>query len=439
MVYVSLDTKTRVQVVLLFALAGALYWGMRGAGGYGGISGAVIPGLMWGLIWYNLLQARIINNPWIVIACVLGFGLGGFNGYGQFTSWVNGRFGISGRENWVFIEPWVGYLWMFAVGAGWGGLGAHLVGLVIKKDSAIINIARLLCLPVGAVLGNMIVAGNPQIFAPLYTPEMYDPKVCTQCVRTLNTLPIIGSFWGMLLLTAVFDLVRRDWKRLSVLGIISFGFGIAFSGCSVFHTMHDYAPGFDWWKMWEMSLGAVAGGSIGIAFLSFKTPPPGNKHRAAAQFIGADFMWFFIVNWAFYNCAGRLLIYFLSEETIKSSGAILQLILLLPVLVTTLFVLARYTKEIVSTVREGKTVFDHLAPVKLVTAHIALSLMAFIVVFDARTVLAFFIVLSILAMKLIFVVTRKISVVSAGAGWKILNEELAGLKEEKAEEKPSEN
>ena len=40
--------------ILLFGSIGAIAWAIRGTAGWGGVDGTVVPGLMWGVLWYYL-------------------------------------------------------------------------------------------------------------------------------------------------------------------------------------------------------------------------------------------------------------------------------------------------------------------------------------------------------------------------------------------------
>lgn len=394
------EFRAKFYSVLLFALAGALYWGMRGCDGYGGITGAVIPGLFWGLTWYFLSYLRGVPNPYIVPACALGFGLGGYNGYGQFVAWMSGAFHINYPQEWIPVPRWLGFAWMFACGAGWGGLGGWFVSAALRPERKLLpNVIRFLCLPVGAAAGALIVARHPGIFAPLYSPELYDPSKCTDCARTLGTLPIAGAFNGMLLLTVIHDIVRRRWASLKIVLILALGFGIAFAGCSPFHLIRTSVVSFDWWKAWEMSLGAVAGVSIAIVFLFFDKVET-NHITGSKQFFGVDFVIFIVFNWAFFNCAGVFLRYvFPGFDSTAALAA--NVSIFIPAFLVSLCLLVVHSRKTSIEIKNNRDYQDRYARKKILLAHSAFSIMAFVVIFPSRNTLAVFILLS-LAIFLLF-------------------------------------
>jgi len=81
-----------VLTVLLFGSIGAITWAIRGTAGWGGVDGTVIPGLMWGILWYYVAFRKGIDARGVVLWLGLGLALGGELGYGQYTSWIRGIF-----------------------------------------------------------------------------------------------------------------------------------------------------------------------------------------------------------------------------------------------------------------------------------------------------------------------------------------------------------
>ena len=83
--------------MLLFGSVGAITWAIRGTGGWGGIDGTVVPGMTWALLWYYLCYRKGIDSRSIVFWLGLGIAIGGELGYGQYVSWIMGRFTV-GKE-----------------------------------------------------------------------------------------------------------------------------------------------------------------------------------------------------------------------------------------------------------------------------------------------------------------------------------------------------
>jgi len=381
--------------ILLFAIVGALYWAMRGSDGYGGITGAVLPGMMWGLVWYYLASMRGREESWIVPACTIGFGAGGFNGYGQFISWSAGVFHIKYPELTKAISPSLGYIWLFICGFGWGGVGGHLVAFFVEKERKIpATLIRCLCFPVGAVVGWLIVARRPDLFMPFYSKELYDPAFCTDCKRNLEIMPIAGAFVGMTLLASLYDVFRRRLRSLITVAITAIGFGAVFSGAVPFQHFGKYAPGFDWWKVWEMTIGTVGGAVIGIVYLFNKDRM--EPAKPVSRFIAVNFFIFLIVNWAAFGCLGVLWEHLnlppnhLSMKLAFASVFMLTLALL---------VFSYEGGEGVGRVISPKT--------KIAIANLLLSVMACIVISPNKNLLMTYILLSFVIFTLIAVAGRR--------------------------------
>jgi len=78
--------------MLLFGSVGAIAWAVRGTSGWGGVDGTLIPGLMWGVLWYYLAYRKGIDARGLVLWLGLGISLGGELGYGQYVGWIQGKF-----------------------------------------------------------------------------------------------------------------------------------------------------------------------------------------------------------------------------------------------------------------------------------------------------------------------------------------------------------
>ena len=162
----------RAIPLLLFILVGGFGWAIRGTGGWGGTSGAFAVGLWWSLLFIYLGMNKGVDFRRQAICIGIGVGLGGMNGYGQFTSWIKGVFAISNTIAPVPIDPFYGYLNFFLVGIIWGGFAG--VGLIWGLNPAsgdkgyITWIKRIVFVIVGAVAGYLIVSLNPSVFYPNY-------------------------------------------------------------------------------------------------------------------------------------------------------------------------------------------------------------------------------------------------------------------------------
>ena len=78
--------------VLLLGSMGAITWAVRGTNGWGGVDGTVLPGMTWGLLWYYVCHRMGIDGRGVSFWLGLGIALGGALGYGQYISWIQGKF-----------------------------------------------------------------------------------------------------------------------------------------------------------------------------------------------------------------------------------------------------------------------------------------------------------------------------------------------------------
>jgi hypothetical protein len=261
-----------VLPLLLFGVVGAFGWAIRGTGGWGGTGGAVIAGFWWGWLMYYLAYIRGYDARWALVGIGVGIGIGGMTGYGQFLSWIRGRFAINYSE-FLEINPLIGYLWLMLIGIEWGGNGAiilswSLTHITEKKMAHRIWGWRIGAGILGGVLGYYLIYFLPHVFFPFYSPELYNsPECAIQCVRTAATLPslgmLLGSFCGFFLVELVF-VKNRLVGRLSL--IIGGAFAFIFPVAANWFFM-DTIIAFEWWKIWEESIGLIGGLGIGVAFL----------------------------------------------------------------------------------------------------------------------------------------------------------------------------
>ena len=119
--------------MLLFGSMGAITWAIRGTAGWGGVDGTVVPGLMWGLLWYYMCWRKGIDARGLVFWLGLGLALGGELGYGQYVSWIRGFFNV-GNET-IPIAPRTGYIWLVYCGIGWAAPGGIILGLGSWRQS----------------------------------------------------------------------------------------------------------------------------------------------------------------------------------------------------------------------------------------------------------------------------------------------------------------
>lgn len=265
--------------MLLFGSMGAITWAIRGTSGWGGIDGTIVPGLMWGLLWYYLCWRKGIDARGIVLWLGLGLALGGELGYGQYVSWIRGSFETG--EGPVPISPATGYLWFAVCGIGWAAPGGILLGWALHSHvSRGTWVARALLFLVLLVflfdvplpgLGAGAVSGTgawlartvPGLLFPLADSGLYDGELQGHIVRTVYTNTqnaAVVVWWLCALLLAV---LQRDRATLVCGSVLGIGFGAGFALSAVWCLGYSIAPRYiDWWKMWELH----AGFNLGLVY-----------------------------------------------------------------------------------------------------------------------------------------------------------------------------
>jgi len=262
--------------ILLFGSIGAIAWAIRGTAGWGGVDGTVVPGLMWGVLWYYLAYRKGIDARGIVLWLGLGIALGGELGYGQYVSWIRGIFYV-GNET-ISIEPWLGYFWFIMCGIGWAAPGGILLGWALgKRVSTGRWIVRSLILstlliilfawPVVDWLSEYLLKTNSTILFPNADLGIYSAELGKHLGRTVYTNTqnfAVVVWWIVALLEAAY---HRDKTTLVTGLIIGGGFGLGFMLSALWALGYGFAPTYiDWWKMWELNSGFNLGLLYAVTF-----------------------------------------------------------------------------------------------------------------------------------------------------------------------------
>jgi hypothetical protein len=332
----NLSNSFKINLLLpmiLFGSVGAITWAIRGTGGWDGVQGTILPGLTWGILWYYLSYRRGIDNRSLIPWLGLGLAIGGELGYGQYISWIMGRFQVSKEIPYFDISPWLGYLWLFICGIGWVAIGSILTGWVLKKKISAANWIFRIILPFVFVgLGWLIIKHFPSLIFPNYSPELYAPENCSACERTIYTNSqnfLVLMWWLGAITTAVF---QKDKNTLTAGLVLGIGFGISFAISATWCLGYDFAPKYiDWWKMWEMSAGFLLGMLYAITWywankdINSAHDPEGNPIQSSAKIfeltpsreltrkiillISVNFLLFMSIHGASYNIGGFLGLY----------------------------------------------------------------------------------------------------------------------------------
>ncbi|VAX15427.1 hypothetical protein MNBD_IGNAVI01-686 [hydrothermal vent metagenome] len=262
--------------ILLFGSIGAITWAIRGTAGWGGVDGTVIPGLMWGVLWYYLAYRKGTDARGVVLWLGLGIALGGELGYGQYVSWIRGIFYAGDKT--IPIEPWLGYIWLILCGIGWAAPGGILLGWALgKRVSTKILAIRSLTLVILLVLlfgwsvidwlGELLLKTEssflfPNIDLGLYTADLGKHLSRTVYTNTQNIAVVV--WWIAALLAAAW---QRDKTTLVTGLILGVGFGLGFMQSALWTLGYASAPNYiDWWKMWELNSGFNLGLLYAVTF-----------------------------------------------------------------------------------------------------------------------------------------------------------------------------
>jgi len=250
--------------MLLFGTMGAITWAIRGTGGWGGVDGTIVPGMTWGLLWYYLCHRKGIDARGIPLWLGLGIALGGELGYGQYVSWIQGKFAV--RDATIPVASWIGYAWFVICGTGWGAPGGILLGWALAGKASLRRWAVRLSIPVGVGwLGWLLVQACPSLFFPNYALNLYAGELDKNLIRTVETNTqnfVVAAWWVGALLVAV---LQRDRVTLTAGAMIGGGFGIGFTAAALWCLGYSHAPAYiDWWKMWELN----AGFNLGLLYVA---------------------------------------------------------------------------------------------------------------------------------------------------------------------------
>lgn len=262
--------------IFLFGSIGAIAWAIRGTAGWGGVDGTIVPGLMWGVLWYYLAYRKGMDARGIVLWLGLGIALGGELGYGQYVSWIRGIFNIG--DGIISIDPWLGYFWFILCGIGWAAPGGILLGWALGERvstsrwiiRSLIFCALLIILfawPVVDWLSEFLLKTNSTILFPNADLGIYSAELGKHLSRTVytNTQNFgVVVWWIIALLEAVW---QRDKTTIITGLIIGGGFGLGFMLSALWALGYGFAPGYiDWWKVWELNSGFNLGLLYAVTF-----------------------------------------------------------------------------------------------------------------------------------------------------------------------------
>ncbi len=274
---VRTDGLDYILTALVMGLMGAFFWAIRGTGGYGGSSGGALAGLGWAMLWlgFSRLWGDGAQRPYgsgrMVAAITFGIAFGGMTGYGVYIGWIGGNYYLDYPNDVIPIAPWTGYAMLFFCGIHWGGVtGAFMAWCAPKSPLSWRGWGLRIASGVGgAVLANYVVHWFPQFFLPFYDEGYYQVEANKTSIRALHSLPNVMQHVGLFAGFLAFEVARRDWRAVRIMGVMALGFAIPFAVGGYWHTMYGSELRIDWWKNWEMTIGMGGGLAFGLAFYLF--------------------------------------------------------------------------------------------------------------------------------------------------------------------------
>ena len=295
--------------MVLFGSMGAITWAIRGTDGYGGVDGTVVPGLMWGLLWYYLCWRKGIDARSIVFWLGMGIALGGELGYGQYVSWIQGNFQVAGET--IPVSPSAGYVWFALCGIGWAAPGGILLGWALSNRASAghwaLRAALLILLlvvlfadlkwPITVWFGDRFRGACPVLLFPNAHLGIYGGELCGDLARTVrtNTQNFLVVLWWVAAL--VLAGIKRDKATLVAGLVIGGGFGIGFMLSALWCLGYTHAPQYiDWWKIWELN----AGFNLGLLYVvtlnwairqTDKTYSKGGATTTGAEPLSSSIQW----------------------------------------------------------------------------------------------------------------------------------------------------
>lgn len=268
------DKRRKVLSVLVGALASGAYWAGVRPSGYGcGPSLGLLLGFYWLLlVYFTQPESRFpTRNLYVLLVFVIGFSIGGMQGYGQYNQWIKGMFHYDiANDIFIDISPAVGFLHLFTCGLTWGGFPALLLAWIMYcKNDAMEWITRVALALGGYFVVQLLLQVFPQLFLPFYNTGIYsDLEGCPDCQRTMDTAGNTWGYFGAFMFLAIYTLLRNKQTRRIILPI-SLGFAVTFGFGGFLHRGNipgsplEFLP---WWKFWEYACGFGGGLSVFITF-----------------------------------------------------------------------------------------------------------------------------------------------------------------------------
>ena len=275
-----------VLPTILFAALGAMSWAIRGCSGFGGSSGCIFAGVLWGAAWWYIArdpsatQSRRYSSGWIVLAMTIGVGISGARGWIQWSTFFEGRLQLNTpAQEFAPIPRVYGFVWLFIAGMPWAGIGACMLAWCgsLRKMSLGHWLLRIGCGIGGILIARWVFSDFPQYVLPLYDAleaKYQDLDTYPNLHRLVNdcrnAVTHLGCYLGLLL----FEVARRDWKNVVLISTVGVVAGSGWALCQNWMWADEVWPGasFNWWRAWETSGGISIGIAYGLAYFLVNRP-----------------------------------------------------------------------------------------------------------------------------------------------------------------------
>jgi len=270
-----------VLPTVLFASLGAMTWAIRGCSGFGGESGCLFAGVLWGAAWWFIArepgseQSRRYASGWIILAMAFGIGISGMRGWMQWPAFFEGHLQTNyAASEYVPISRAYGFLWLFIAGVPWAGIGACMLAWCgsHRRTGVVAWVIRIACGLAGLVLARYVLYENfPQVFLPLYSTmadRYHDLQANPNLGRLIRdnrqAITHLGIYLGFL----GFEIGRKDWRNVTLITTVGVLNGLGWAACQNWKWAPGVWPGvnFNWWRCWESSGGISIGIAYGVAY-----------------------------------------------------------------------------------------------------------------------------------------------------------------------------
>ena len=257
--------------LLAAAMAGGMGWGIRGQ--YGHETGAMIPGLLVGLVLVFLFcpRATSLQAARAVALTAVAFSFGGSMTYGQTVGLTHDAPLLGNTQAF-----WWGMLGLFIKGGIWIGFAGAFLGIGLSErqyrtwEILVLSFALIALMIAGIyVLNEPFDPANhrlPRIYFSdhwRWEPDQPDLQPRREC-------------WGGLLfalagLTAYLAVIKRDLlgRNLALFGFLFGGLGFTLGqSIQAYRVRHEPFLSFDryinWWNMMEITFGLVLGFGLAL-------------------------------------------------------------------------------------------------------------------------------------------------------------------------------